>query len=666
MAVPLIRGRRRRGARRKGLLRARRRESGNWFLHSPRPGCSYSLPPVLTLFQFLLPVLLILAALPQHPAAAQADAGAVKQVLVLYGERLDLPAIRDVELGVRETFSASESPRVEWYAEHFDFARFPSEAHHAVLSRYLQDRYAGRKLDLVLAVSSQTLSFVLKYRPQCFPGVPVVFAVRTNEAMDTGNLPPDVTGLALQLDLKGSIDLALALQPDAKKMVVVAGAGESATLAYAAGVLNQYAGRIQWRQITDLPKEDLITQALQAGQGEILLLLSAMKDSRGRAMSANELARRLAADSRAPVYGVGAGVFDTGAVGGALTDFKGAGRRVAAMALRVMAGEKVPVDPDASRSLTPLTVDWRALRHWKLSESRIPEGAVVMFREPTLWEDHRGAILAVCAVLAVQTALIAGLITQRVRRRKSEREAEKLRHELVHAGRVTLLGQLAVSLAHELNQPLDSILRNAEAAELFLQNETPDLDELRPIVADILTDDQRARGVIDRLRAFLKRGDPQPQPLPPGEVVEEVIILTRSDALARRVTIELEAAKDLPKVLCDRVQLQQVILNLLLNGMDACAQATAGERRVVIGILREEGAHQLEITVRDNGPGIPHDKRDRVFEPFFSTKPQGLGMGLPISRAIIESHGGRMWVDNNDGSGAVFRFTLPVAEEGEP
>ena len=130
--------------------------------------------------------------------------------------------------------------------------------------------------------------------------------------------------------------------------------------------------------------------------------------------------------------------------------------------------------------------------------------------------------------------------------------------------------------------------------------------------------------------------------------------------------MELDAAKDLPRVLCDRIQLQQVILNLLLNGMDACAQATAGERRVVIGIRREEGAHQLEITVRDNGPGIPHDKRDRVFEPFFSTKPQGLGMGLPISRAIIESHGGRMWVDNNDGSGAVFRFTLPVAEEGEP
>jgi len=588
-----------------------------------------------------------------------------RRVLVLYGERLDLPAIRDVELGIRESFAAAESPVVEWYAEHFDFARFPSDEHNANLARHLRDRYAGRKLDLVLVVSGQTLSFALQYRNECFPGVPIVFAVRINEDMDTRSLPPDVTGLAVRLHLEESVELALALQPEANEIVVMAGSGEAGTLAHAAKVLDHYKERISWRPITDLPKEGFLREARQLPREKILLLLSMMKDAGGYAMSTNGMAQSLAAESAAPVYGVGTGIMNTGAVGGALTDFRAAGRRAANLALRVLAGEKVPVDRDEFRTLTPVTVDWRALRHWGLKESRLPSGTVVLFREPTLWEEHRGLILAVSAVLVIQTALISALLWQRVRRRRLEREAGKLRHELAHSGRVTMLGQLAVSLAHELNQPLDSILRNAEAAELFLQSDTPDAGELRPIVADILSDDHRARDVIDRLRAFLKRREIDPQPLSLGDVVEEMLTLTKVDAVARRVGIELNIAKDLPRVLCDRVQLQQVLLNLLLNGMDALADSPATDRRIVVE-ARENGAGMVEVAVRDNGPGIPDGKPERLFESFYTSKPQGLGMGLPISRTIIEAHGGRLWAENNAERGATFHFTLPVAEGGSP
>lgn len=588
-----------------------------------------------------------------------------RRVLVLYGERLDLPAIRDVELGIRESFAAAESPVVEWYAEHFDFARFPSEEHNANLARHLRARYAGRKLDLVLVVSGQTLTFALKYRTDCFPGVPLVFAVRTNEEMDAASLPPDVTGLAVRLHLEESVELALALQPEAKEIVVMAGSGEVGTLAHAAKVLDHYKDRIRWRAITDLPKEGFLREARRLPRENILLLLSMMKDAGGYAISTSGMAESLAAESAAPVYGVGTGIMDTGAVGGALTDFRAAGRRAANLALRVLAGEKVPVDRDESRSLTPVTVDWRAMRHWGLKESRLPSGTVVLFREPTLWEEHRGLILGVSAVLVIQTALISALLWQRARRRRLEREAGKLRHELAHSGRVTMLGQLAVSLAHELNQPLDSILRNAEAAELFLQSDAPDAGELRPIVADILSDDHRARDVIDRLRAFLKRREIDPQPLSLGDVVEEMVTLTKVDAVARRVGIELDIPKELPRVLCDRVQLQQVLLNLLLNGMDALADSSAADKRIVVE-ARENGAGMVEVAVRDNGHGIPDGKPERLFESFYTSKPQGLGMGLPISRTIIEAHGGRLWAENNADRGATFRFTLPVAEGGRP
>ena len=226
-----------------------------------------------------------------------------------------------------------------------------------------------------------------------------------------------------------------------------------------------------------------------------------------------------------------------------------------------------------------------------------------------------------------------------------------------------MMGQLASALAHEINQPLGAILRNAEAAELFLDNASPDLDEIRAIVADIRKDDQRAGSVIDRMRGLLKRQPLDTRALDVGELVSEVRALVRADAAARQVKLEVNVPADLPLVRGDRVHLQQVLLNLILNGMDAIDGASRDNRRISI-TARLAAARTVEIAVSDTGSGIPRDKVPHVFESFFTTKPSGMGMGLPISRTIIEAHGGRIWAENNNnGGGATFRFTLPLAEE---
>jgi C4-dicarboxylate-specific signal transduction histidine kinase len=248
-------------------------------------------------------------------------------------------------------------------------------------------------------------------------------------------------------------------------------------------------------------------------------------------------------------------------------------------------------------------------------------------------------------------------------RKQAEQEIERQRNALAHVTRVSTVGQLASSLAHELNQPLGAILRNAEAGELFLQDPSPDLDELRAILADIRQDDQRAGAVIDRMRALMKRRDPERHRLDLRLVVDDLFALVYADAEKRRVRLARESDPALPPVLGDRVQLQQVVLNLLLNAMDAL-EATPPERRLVTVRARPVGT-TVEVTVSDTGPGIPADTLSRVFEPFFTTKPTGLGMGLAISRDIIEAHGGRLWAANNAAGGATFTLTLPVAEGGE-
>ena len=246
--------------------------------------------------------------------------------------------------------------------------------------------------------------------------------------------------------------------------------------------------------------------------------------------------------------------------------------------------------------------------------------------------------------------------------RQTQQELEELRSELARAGRVTALGQLASALAHELSQPLSAILRNAEAAEIHLSHPAPDLDELREIVADIRKDDQRAGDVIEQMRSLIKRRTLQMHPLALNEVVEDVISLVHSDALARRVALDYVMTPGLPLVSGDRVHLCQVLLNLIINGMDAMQTCPASNKRVVIEARpREEG--RIEVAVTDSGPGVPAGVIDRVFDPFYTTKSGGLGMGLPISRTIIEAHGGRLWAEHaSAGGGLTFRFTLAEAQ----
>ena len=256
-----------------------------------------------------------------------------------------------------------------------------------------------------------------------------------------------------------------------------------------------------------------------------------------------------------------------------------------------------------------------------------------------------------------------GVLRDITEAKRVEAELLRQRAELAHVTRVSTMGQLVSSLAHELNQPLGAILRNAEAAELFLEDPSPDLEEVRAILADIRKDDQRAGEVIDRVRGLLKRREVKRGLLDLNLLAREIFTLLRPDAEMRRVQLALETNASLPPVQGDRVQLQQVLLNLLLNAMDAVNENPPANRLVTLRVQPMNAT--VEMSVSDNGPGIAADRLPHLFEPFSTSKPNGLGMGLAISRSIIEAHGGRLWANNEPAGGAKFTFTLPVSEAGQ-
>jgi len=259
-----------------------------------------------------------------------------------------------------------------------------------------------------------------------------------------------------------------------------------------------------------------------------------------------------------------------------------------------------------------------------------------------------------------------GTVMDVTERRQAEKERERLRQvqaDLARINRATTMGELTASLAHEINQPIAAAVTDARTCLRWLAREQPDIAEARETAARMVKAVTRASDIISRLRQLFKKGAPQTTLVDVSEVIQEMVVLLRSEASAHSVSISTDLSADSPRVMADRVQLQQVLMNLMLNGIEAMHDTESGGQLTIRSLKGEDG--QLLISVSDTGVGLPREQAEQIFNAFFSTKAQGTGMGLSISRSIIESHGGRLWATSNSEGGATFNFTLPAAEAQE-
>src|SRR4029077_13050511 len=252
-----------------------------------------------------------------------------------------------------------------------------------------------------------------------------------------------------------------------------------------------------------------------------------------------------------------------------------------------------------------------------------------------------------------------GVSTDIEDRKRAEEERERLRADLAHVNRVSMLGELAASVSHELKQPIAAAMTNAKTCMRWLKRDQPEVDEALEATSRIVNDGTRATEIIERLRSLYKKSPPKRELVDVNEIVVEMLVLLRSEAARYSIAVRTELAPDLPKITGDRVQLQQVLMNLMLNAIEAMKD-TAGE--LTIKTEMGQGGPVL-ISVSDTGVGLPDEKTEQIFNAFFTTKPQGSGMGLSISRSIVESHGGQLWATANSGRGSTFYFTLPTAAE---
>jgi signal transduction histidine kinase len=615
--------------------------------------------------RLILPALLVLLLLQPLYGAEPREA---KRVLVLYSEDKDHPAHGLTEQGILKTFRSNKLFDVQLFTEYLDASRFGDRSHARATAEYLRRKYSGMKIHGIIAVYPSAVDFLLAERSTLFPEVPIIASEITGrdyaENLERSPVRRFVSGTILGDNITGIMDAALRMRPETKRIALVAGTAPndiSGEQIFRTG-LKPYAGKIDLIDLTKLPMQEILARVGSLPPDTLVLYSSVFRDGAGKTFVPRDALSLIARVATVPVFGLYESYLGFGIVGGWLVSFEEHGKEAAALALRVMGGESPASIHFGGEQAYVSAYDWRELERWGISEKVLPPGSIVKFRSLSIWGKYKGPILGGLFFIIIETLLIFGLLVNLHKRKQAEKEARHRRDELAHVTRVATMGELTSSLAHELNQPLAAIRNYANAAQRFLSQGEPDLSKTREALEGIIRDNRRAAEVIGRVRGLLKKEEPRYRPVHMNHVIQETLTFIRSDSLLEGLSIETELAQGLPAVPGDRVQLQQVLLNLMLNAVDAMNKAKPDLRKLVIQTENEED-RGVKVSVRDFGSGIDEAHRDKLFEPFYTTKSAGMGMGLAISQRIIHAHGGSIWAENNPDGGATFYFTLPTGNK---
>ncbi|KYK48547.1 ATPase [Bradyrhizobium liaoningense] len=592
--------------------------------------------------------------------ATGADRSAPKRILLLHSFGRDFRPWSEYALSIKAVLEQQAQWPLDVQEHTLLTARFNNPGPEEPFVNYLRSLYAGVPPDVVVSIGAPAARFAQKYRDQLFPDTPMVLTVVEERLVNRADLTDNDTVVSVQNNFTAAFHGILKVLPETKTIAVVIGASrlEKFWLDEIKRETAPFEGRVAFVWYNELSFDEILKRASVLPPHTVLFWGLMSVDGAGIVHESDLALRSLRAVANAPIFSYQEPFFNGYTVGGPMHSIGDTSKKTVEAVIRILAGERPSTMRFEPLQFGPPKYDWREMQRWGISESDLPVGSEVLFRQAGLWETYRWQIAMLAAVILIQAGLIGGLLYERRRRLVAEVESRQRLAELAHVNRYAAAGELTTSIAHELNQPLGSILTNTETAELMLKSESPNLVEIGEILADIRRDDQRASEVIRRLRSILKKTPFEIANIDLNDTVGEAIRLLSAVSDGRRIALKFAPSTSVLRVKGDPIQLQQVILNLIINAIDAISQAGATEREINVATAQSDAF--AEIRIGDSGPGIAPADLKNIFNPFFSTKPQGMGMGLAIVRTIVEAHGGKIAAENQPSRGALFTILLPI------
>ena len=542
-------------------------------------------------------------------------------------------------------------------------ARSPDEDPEVPFVEYLRALSAKRSPDIIVSIGAPAAAFVQRHRPQLFANTPMVFTAVDQRRVQYSSLTENDAVVALRINYLAAFENILQVLPNTKDVIVVVGTSpiERFWKEAIAKEVEPLANRVKLSWTDDLSFEALLKHASALPPQSAIFWELMIVDAAGVVHEGATPLTRLHAVANAPIFSYDESFFGNEIVGGPLLLPADSSRQTAAVAIRILIGEKPSeIKTPVVQFASPI-FDWRQVQRWGISESRLPPGSKIYFRDPTVWEQYRWQILLITSVILIQAALIVGLLYEHRRRQIAEAHSLQRVNELARMNRFATAGELSASIAHEVRQPLAAISASGEAGLTLLEGRDPNLDAVREALEAVIEGSHHADDVLKSVRAMFKHESTTRTKVNLNELIGQVITVAAGPINSNNIVLQTNLTDDVPPlVTADPVQLQQVILNLVMNAVEAMSHS--GHRMRILALRTEvdHSAGTVLVRVVDSGPRVDPEIVKKMFQPFFTTKSSGMGMGLSICQTIVEAHGGRLTAAPNNPQGMEFQIILPI------
>ena len=593
---------------------------------------------------------------------AVADAAEPKRVMLLHSFGREFKPWSEYSRTIRTELERQSPGPLDITDHSLVTARSSDEDPEPAFVEYLRALHARRPLDLIVSLGAPAVAFVQRHRANLFANTPMVFTAVDERRVRFSVLTPNDTVVPVHIDYLDAIKNILQVLPETRNVVMIVGTSpiERFWQDEISKTVKQLAERVNFIWTNTLSFEDILKQAAALPPNTAIFWELMIVDAAGVVHEGSKALTRLHEAANAPIFSYDDSFFGSELVGGPMLSVEEGSKQAAEVAVRILGGEKaggIKVQP--VRFAAP-KFDWREMQRWGISESRLPADSQIYFRPPTTWEHYRWRIVAIVAALQLQAGLIAWLLYEHRRRSRAEIQSRNAMAELANMNRLATAGQLSASIAHEINQPVAGMVLQAGAALRGLASEKPDLDRIRGMLSDVVSAGHRAGDIINSVRAMFKKDVNATEAVNLNDLISMVLALVRLDLQKDGVRVETQLDGQLPVVTGDPVQLQQVILNLVVNASEAMRTV---QSRVLTIRSDRTASGAARVSIEDSGVGISKADLSRIFDPLFTTKSSGMGMGLSICRSIIENHHGKMRVSAAEGGGAIFQFELAAATD---